>query len=391
MRFLACLFALLAPAAACGQTGGVQLSVSVASRTVTEPFPASITLRFHNSGQETLWLYQPARDPSAVEWESRFAPEASSDGPAATQGGTQAAIHLEPAGGQATDGAVSPARGVVFESVGLPHPQGVRLTPGGDLEERILVRLIPAIVTRGDSQQTLWGSYKLSVDYSARFSNAEELERILDVRMWQGQVASNTIEVELQQPPAANTSSVEGTVTTADGRQISDALVSLSDQQERAVAQTIADPEGGFSFPRLPPGFYWVTARRQGATHDTTVFQHVVLSPGQPAAKVQLVMLPPEINKAQHLLHKPVFIRVTDAGGHPLSGVTLRDVWSTGTLLEERRAKVSEGGLAVLDLIPGRHFLTLEHRGCPKEDQRLDVAPGEGVDGSKLVLDCAGP
>jgi hypothetical protein len=40
----------------------------------------------------------------------------------------------------------------------------------------------------------------------------------------------------------------------------------------------------------------------------------------------------------------------------------------------------------LFELLPGRNYLSLRRKGCPKQDERIDVAPGEGIDGFKLVL-----
>lgn len=387
MRFLVCLCVLLAPAGAFGQAGALQLKISV-STPVVEPLSAQITLHFHNAGQQTLWLYEPARDPSAIEWDARFGPLPPSYGPAATFGAAQAGIHLEPAAAPSAGREISPARGLTFEPVGFPHPKVLRVPAGGDAEETIRARLRPAVEEKGGKKQSLWGSYKLSVNYQTHFSNTNELERILGVRMWQGELRSNAVAVELAPPPAANRGSITGTLTTADERLISDALVSLSNRQEQPVGQTTSGPDGNFAFHHLPPGFYWVTARRRATRKDSTVFDHAELTPTQPSASVKLVMLAQDIYKAKQLLHKPVFILITDPQGHPISGVRLHDVWTTGTVLDDIKTKVPDDGLAIMQLIPGSNYMTVRRHGCKKEDRRVDVAPGGGVDGSKLVLEC---
>jgi len=33
--------------------------------------------------------------------------------------------------------------------------------------------------------------------------------------------------------------------------------------------------------------------------------------------------------------------------------------------------------------------VTLRQRGCARQDERADVTPGNGIDGFKLVYDCA--
>jgi hypothetical protein len=34
--------------------------------------------------------------------------------------------------------------------------------------------------------------------------------------------------------------------------------------------------------------------------------------------------------------------------------------------------------------------VTLKRRGCPKDEKRVDVTQGDGIDDFKLALDCAG-
>jgi hypothetical protein len=84
-----------------------------------------------------------------------------------------------------------------------------------------------------------------------------------------------------------------------------------------------------------------------------------------------------------------VLFRVTDPAGRPLGKVSLEVIWSSGTVLDNVKGETLEDGTVALELIPGRNFATLRRRGCPKQDQRVDVTPGGGIDGFKLILECA--
>ena len=53
------------------------------------------------------------------------------------------------------------------------------------------------------------------------------------------------------------------------------------------------------------------------------------------------------------------------------------------------KAQAAEDGTAAIELIPGRNYVTLKRHGCPKEEQWIEVAPGDGIDDSKLTLECA--
>jgi hypothetical protein len=305
-----------------------------------------------------------------------------------TTGGATLAVKLEPA--LATDSpTVAPAQGTVLESAGLPRPKLVRLEPGDDYEEKTTLRLAPARVRVNGEGSPLWGRYHLSVVYQASFSNGEEIHRNLGVTAWQGEVASNTLEIELLAPPAVAQGSVAGTVIRADSQPLEDMRVSLSDQEERLMDQALTDSEGRFSFTHLPWGLYWVTVRREHALEDTAVFQHAEITPAQPAATLQLVMEPPEIYEPQKVLHKPVLVRITGSSGQPLDKVGLEITWSNGPLLDNVKGETGRDGTLALELIAGRNFVTLKRKGCPKQEYRADVAAGDGIDGFKLVFECA--
>ncbi|HET7101592.1 MAG TPA: hypothetical protein VFJ52_10615, partial [Terriglobia bacterium] len=90
------------------------------------------------------------------------------------------------------------------------------------------------------------------------------------------------------------------------------------------------------------------------------------------------------------ILHKPVLFHIVDGKGHPLAKVGITILYSAETIVENRKAQTGQDGFAVVGLIPGSIYVTLQTRGCKKEDRRADVAPGAGVDGFKFAYDCAG-
>jgi len=231
--------------------------------------------------------------------------------------------------------------------------------------------------------------YRLSVTYAAHYSNAEEIERNLKTTVWQGEVASNTIEVQLQPPSPDSRGEVSGAVNTPDDVPIRNALVSLTDKAERLVDQTISDPEGRYSFSNLPPGLYWVTARRAGATQDTAVFRHVDVTSSEPSPTQDLVIIPQEVYEPKKMLHKPVLFRIVNNAGQPLDQAGLEATWSNGPVLDNVKAETGSDGVVALELIPGRNFVTLKHHGCRKQDERADVSAGEGIDGFAFTFECA--
>jgi len=293
-------------------------------------------------------------------------------------------VKLEPASaGQATVSNL--AQATVFESVGLPKPKLVRLAPGEDYEEKASIRLTAAL---SELQSPIWGTYRLTLTYKAEYSNAEEIQRNLKATVWQGEVSSNTIEVQLQPPSPESRCQVSGAVNTPDSAPIREAIVSLTDQSERLVDQTTSDPEGRYSFSNLPPGLYWVTARRDGAAEDTAVFRHVQLTASEPSATQELVLIPQEIYEPQKMFHKPVLFRVIDSAGRPLDRVGVEVTWSNGPVVGNVKGETGSDGSVALELIPGRNFVTLKRHGCPKQEERADVAAGAGIDGFEYTSEC---
>lgn len=358
----------------------LKLLLSVEQQDIAAPFPARVTLHLHNAGDETVWLYRHARGKLPAP---RLLLE--EDTGRQSTGGSLLAVKFEPE--NAGQIAISnPAQGMPFDGVGLPKPKLVRLAPGEDYEEKTSIRVTPAL---SDVQKPIWGTYRLSLTYKAQYSNAAEIQRNLGLTVWQDEVASDTIEIQLHPRSPNSRDQVSGTVNTPDSVLVRDAIVSLTDQAEHLVEQTTSDPEGRYSFFNLPPGLYWVTARRDGVTEDTAVFRHVQLTPAEPSATQDLVLVPPEVYEPKKMLHKPVLFRVTDSAGRPLDRVGLEATWSNGPVMDSVKGETGDDGATTLELIPGRSFVTLKRRGCPKQDERADVAAGEGIDGFEFTLECA--
>ena len=357
----------------------LKLLISVEEQSIPGPFPAHLTLHFHNAGSEPVWLYRHAR--SKLPPPMRLSEEDT--GPQAT-GGSILTVKFEPASpGQVNIS--TPAQAEIFQSVGLPKPALVRLGAGEDYEEKASIHLTPAL---SEVQKPILGAYRLTCTYTAQYSNAEDIQRDLKANVWEGEVTSNSIEVQVLPPTPDSRGDISGTVDTPDSVPIRDAIVSLSDKTERLVDQTASDPDGKYSFSGLPPGLYWVTARRHGATQDTVVFRHVDLTSAQPSATQNLVIIPEEIYEPKKMLHKPVLFRVISNAGAPMDRVTVDITWANGDLVDNVKGETGGDGLVALEVIPGRNFVTLKQHGCPKQDERADVAPGGGIGAFQFTLDC---
>ncbi len=367
-----------------GAESSLKLLISVEQTRITSPFPARVSLQIHNAGQEALWLYRRARDPGSV----RTAPPLSDRPTSETTGGATVGVNLEPVAAPTPQDVIETARGRIIESVGLAKPRLARLGPGEDYDEKVSLQLSPTIIESDGQKKPFWGRYRLSVVYGARYSNAEEIQRNLHATLWQGEAASNVVEIELAPPPADAQCSISGRVMRAEGRAVFPARVSLVDDQDHVLEQIQADESGRYSFGQLPPATYFVVGMRPDFTEETAVFKSAAPSAADPAATLDLVMVPLEIYESQKLLHKPVLFWVADQAGQALGNVQLEITWSNGTVLDNVKGETGQDGIAALALLPGRNFVSLRRRGCPKQDDRADVAPGTGVDGFKLIYDC---
>lgn len=363
----------------------LKLVITMEQQAIASPFPARLTLHFHNSGQRTLWLYRPALAKKSANENSSLIAGGSSIPPSAPTEGATLAIRLESKGNPE----VVLGNGEVLKTIGLPHPKFIRLDPGDDFEEKTAIRLTPATVKTSGGGQPAWGRYNFAATYAAHYSNGDSLGKILGADIWQGEIKSNVIEVELRPPAPSALGSIAGNVVGPDNIARSRILVSLSDEQERLLDQATTDLDGRFSFIHLPLGTYWITIREMNSTEETTVFRHLDLIPSEPSGTIGFLLEPPEIYEPRQELRKPVLIRVTDGSGVPFANAGLDITWSSGTVLDSVKARTSEDGMAAVELIPGRNYVTVTHKKCPKDDEREDVAAGPGIDGFKIVDECS--
>jgi hypothetical protein len=379
---LAGLSLLLPVARVSGQASSPSLNllISMKQQFVAEPEAARILLHLHNPTRQTLWLYRRARakqPPVEIVYDEKRLPE--------TTGGSTVEVKLQPADAKSAQAAASPAEATVLEYVGMPKPRLVKLPAGGDYEETSIVHLKPALA---EGQKPIWGAYQLAVTYGASFSNGDEFQRNLGTLLWQGEVTSNVITVELRPPLPDSVGVLGGTALGPDLQPRAGIRVSLSDAQEQLVDQLITGADGRFSFTQLPLALYWVTGRREVTLEDTATFHHEELTSAVPTVNTQIVFFPAEIYEAKKVVHKPVLFRVFDANGQPLAGMELDATFSNGEVLDDLKTTTDDEGMAPMELISGRSSVSLKRRHCAEQVERADVAPGGGVDSFKYVFDC---
>jgi hypothetical protein len=373
-----------------GRAEDLKLLISVQRQSIAAPDPVRVTLHFHNSGQKTLWLYRPVRGEMPGDRLGLIPPGLGGLQPGETYGESRLKVHITPQSAPApeSDGKKAAGSGFVMAPDALPSPRLVRLAPGGDYNQRVSLHVEPAQTESSTGSQPAWGPYKLSVTYSAEYSNADALARNINAHLWHGQTTSNTVTLELRRPAAQG--SIDGTVLDSVARPYGQALVTLSDDNESTLDQLYTNDEGRFSFAHLPPGRYWLTVRQPGSDYDTSVFRHVDVEQSASPATAEIMMVPVESNKGDRLLHKPVLFHIVDGQNRPMAGVRIGILYSSGGVVENQKAQTSQDGFAAASLIPGTIYLTLRTAGCKKDERRLDVVPGPGVDGFKFTYDCAG-
>jgi hypothetical protein len=267
----------------------------------------------------------------------------------------------------------------------MPKPRLIKLEAGGDYEETAIVHLQPALA---EGQKPIWGKYQLTVNYAASFSNGDIFQPSLGENLWQGQIVSNAITIDLRPPLPDAVGVLDGTAVGQDLQPRAGVRVSLSDEHGQVIVQQVTEADGRFSFDHLPMALYWITGRREDATQDTVTFHHQELASSLPQASVQLSFFPAETDDPKKYAHKPVLIKVFDAGREPLGGVAIDAIFSDGQVIDDIKAVTSNDGTVAMELIPGRISLSLKQHGCQEQAERADVSPGIGVDGFRYVVDC---
>ena len=358
----------------------IQLLISLEKPFVAEPEAARIVLHIHNPTSQTLWLYRRAKGKHPPEDRPR-----EENQPVETTGGSTVEVRLQPADAPAAQAVISPAEATTLEYVQMPKPRLVKLTAGGDCEETSIVHLRPALE---EGQKPILGAYRLAVVYGAKYSNGDEFQRNLGTPLWQGEVTSNTITIELRPALPDSKGVLGGSALGKDLQPRAGIRVSLQDEQGQLMDQQVTGADGRFSFAHLPLTSYWVTGRRGDATEDTAVFHHEELTGATPSANTQLVFYPAEIYEAKKLIHKPVLLRVFDAGHQPVGWIDIDAIFSNGDILDDVKATTSDDGMAVMEVLPGRSSVSLSRHGCVDQVERIDVPPGVGVDSFKFVFTC---
>lgn len=369
-----------------GHAEGLKLLISVEQQDIAVPNPVRATLHFHNSGQQTIWLYRPVRSMKSSN-QTNNPLGLSNQPPARAAIGTVLKVQLvslnPPPGSKSNE---AEGHGFVLAPDDLPHPKLVRLEPGKDYDEKVSLHVEPAGSAEGSVSKSVWGRYSFSVTYSANYSNEEVLARDINANLWVGYVKSNIVKLDLK--PSTGRGSIDGTVLDRMGRPYGGALVTLSDKNENSLNQVYTDMNGHFLFTHLPLGQYWITVRDPGSSRDTSVFRLVDVSRVNQPATAQIMMVPLEANKADRLLHKPVLFHIVDNKGKSLENVRLAILRTTGNVIQNVKTQTKEDGFTAVNLIPGLNLVTLQLHGCKKKQRQADVAHGPGVDGFKFVFDC---
>ncbi len=359
-------------------TQPLTLTISVSQSVIPEPFSATVSLHFHNAGSRAVWLYKPVHDAASM-FMGIVSPRT---------GGASLATYLQLI--RADEGAVagtSPGVGTVLRPPDFPHPTAVKLSAGGDATESAVIHLTPATVRTAGGTRPIFGTYRLSVVYSASYANMSALKGT-DVNVWQGSISSNPVTLKIEPAPDSAGGVIAGTVLDRRASPLGGMLVSISDWTEHVITQQVTAADGGFYVDGLPLGRYWVDVRPLGSDRDTGLFEHAVLTNSQPEARLRLIMLHGRVYEGRKMLHKPVFFRITDNAGNPLGGAELSILWDNGTVLSNVKVKNNEDGLAEADVIPGTNYVTVKRHGCRKKNTVANVSHRSGIDAFIIALTC---
>lgn len=97
-------------------------------------------------------------------------------------------------------------------------------------------------------------------------------------------------------PLFAQTSSLQGTVTDAQGAIIPDAIVTLLNQDTAAARKTVSDSLGSYLLPQMPPGPYKVEAVKPGFRTFSTTVQLQINTPATLPIKMEIGAVSESVN-----------------------------------------------------------------------------------------------
>lgn len=103
-------------------------------------------------------------------------------------------------------------------------------------------------------------------------------------------------------PLAAQTSSLQGTVTDAQGGAVADAIVTLINTETTAQRKALASPVGTYSFVQLPPGTYRVETQCPGFRSFTSQVRLQVNSPATLNIQLELGQVTETVNVSEEAL-----------------------------------------------------------------------------------------
>ncbi len=355
----------------------LKLLISLKQPFVAPPDATRIVLHLHNSDSQPLWVYRRAK--------SKRSPEESVDPFAAKIGGSTVELQLSPAD-SASGTVATPASATVLEYVEMPMPRLVKVAPDADYEETSIVQLHPAMA---GGNKPIWGAYQLRVVYGASYPNVEVFKGTLAANLWQGEVTSNAVNIDLRPPLPDSVGEIDGTAVGTDLQPRAGIRVSISDAKGQLIDQRVTESNGRFSFDHLPMALYWISGRREDATQDTDVYTHQELAASLTHATVQLTFIPPESEDPKKFIHKPVLIRVFGSTHQPVADVQIDAIFTQEALIDDLKAATDTDGTATMELIPGRHAVSLKSHGCGEQVERADVSTGTGADGFRYIYDCA--
>ena len=166
---------------------------------------------------------------------------------------------------------------------------------------------------------------------------------------------------------------VRGRVQTTDGRAIGGASVDMIlvlEGRTYPLAQGLTDDEGGFAFPRLPEGSYWLVARAPGRVRRV---ETVRLHDRAPDALTLSLGLGAQITGT-------VTLAAGRGESHALGDVVVRAMPDGGGEGPPYAARADEHGVFVIENLPaGSYRVEIAESGYEAAMRRAVPAPSRGL------------